>query len=98
MFFNRIATGMHARSSVGGHAGKEGLIKLARQAMGEIDEDEAAKQARQRADDKAELIVHQEHVEVYYAFFLFCMFLMVGDIAQLACSCSCVLSACFFET
>jgi len=43
---------------------KNSLLKLARQAMGEIDQDEAAKRARQIHDDKAEDIVHQEHVEV----------------------------------
>ena len=40
------------------------LIKLARQAMGEIDEEQEAKQARQRQDDKAEEVVHKEHIEV----------------------------------
>jgi len=43
---------------------KNSLLQLARQAMGEIDQDEAAKRARQIHDDKAEDIVHQEHVEV----------------------------------
>ena len=43
---------------------QESLIKLARQAMRESDDDEAAKQAKERADDEAEVIVHKEHVEV----------------------------------
>ena len=37
---------------------------MARQAMGEIDEEEEAKQAKQRQDDEAEEIVHKEHVQV----------------------------------
>jgi hypothetical protein len=32
--------------------------------MRESDDDEAAKQAKERADDEAEVIVHKEHVEV----------------------------------
>ena len=32
--------------------------------MGEIDQDEAAKRAKERADEKAEVIVHKEHVQV----------------------------------
>lgn len=46
------------------HADTRSLIKLARQAMGEIDEEEEAKQAKQRQDDEAEEIVHKEHVQV----------------------------------
>jgi len=42
---------------------KSSLLKLARQAMGEIDQDEEAKHARQIHDDEAEAVVHKEHLE-----------------------------------
>jgi acyl-coenzyme A thioesterase PaaI-like protein len=32
--------------------------------MGEIDEEQEAKQAKQRQDDEAEAVVHQQHVQV----------------------------------
>lgn len=59
---NRIAD--TARRHTGARGEKESLIKLARQAMDEIDQDEAVKQARLRKDDEAEEVVHREHVEV----------------------------------
>jgi hypothetical protein len=55
-----------ARRHTGAQGEKKSLIKLARQAMGEIDEDEAVKQARLRKDDEAEVVLHREHVEVIF--------------------------------
>ena len=59
MFFNRIAqetSSVHDSAYVrDGNGEKESLIKLARQAMGEMDQDEQAKLERQQADDKAEV-------------------------------------------
>jgi len=56
---NRIAqetSSVHDSAYVrDGNGEKESLIKLARQAMGEMDQDEQAKLERQQADDKAEV-------------------------------------------
>jgi len=60
---NRAAEAGQSGLSVEGRGKQESLIKLARQAMGEIDQDEAAKRAKERADEKAEIIVHKEHVQ-----------------------------------
>ena len=65
MFFNRIAqetSSVHDSAYVrDGNGEKESLIKLARQAMGEMDQDEQAKLEHQRADDKAEVSHNPAH-------------------------------------
>jgi len=68
----RIAKEVHVDTSgdsesgnlrVGKTSQKSSLLKLARQAMGEIDQDEEARHARQIHDDEAESVVHKEHLE-----------------------------------